>query len=441
MTVLLVFLAAPASSQAAFTFIGTVSGSGAGGPEVAVAPNGDAVFGWTKFDATSQDCCDRVYARPRSATGALGAVQMLSAPGQNAYLSEIGIDADGDAVFAWSSGGVVQTRVRSADGSLSPIQTLSQDPSSPPQLAVAGNGRAVFAWAAGGRVRARARSATGALSPVQILSGFRGVYPDVAIDSDGDSVFVWRLEGRDAGCDPYPDDPPQCKQRFQGRARSAGGALSPVHDLSDGGAYPLPHVDVDSDGDAVFAWLRLRPGGLVVETRALSAAGVLSPVQEVSDSPENYAPDVGVDADGNAVFVWRRRCAGSSFCGSMRTRARSATGVLGPIQVLSNPHPNLPSPHYPHVAVDADGDAVFTWIGDDGTTQCGGGPCNRTFARSRSASGVLSPLQTVSPAGQPAAHDEVAINANGDAAATWQRLDGTSTSCCSRIQAAVQPAP
>jgi hypothetical protein len=96
------------------------------------------------------------------------------------------------------------------------------------------------------------------------------------------------------------------------------------------------------------------------------------------------------------------------------------------VQTLSEAGQNAQSAR---VAVDTDGDAVFTWSRSDGTNF-------RVQARTRSASGALSrPVQTLSSAGEDAKIPQVAVDATGDAVATWRRSDGANQ----RIQGVVGP--
>ena len=84
------------------------------------------------------------------------------------------------------------------------------------------------------------------------------------MDPAGDAVFTSR---RSDGSNV----------RVQARARSAAGALSAVQTLSAPGDDAFdPQVDVDSDGDAVFAWVIADAVHGRVETRARSAAGTLT---------------------------------------------------------------------------------------------------------------------------------------------------------------------
>ncbi len=418
-------LVAPALAGAVWTTPQDISAAGqnASNSQVAVDADGDTVFVWQGSDGTNT----RIQTRARSAGGALSPVQTISPAGENASAPQVAVDADGDAVFTWTrfdgAYNRVQARARSAAGTLSAVQTLSPAGRGAFQaeVAVDGDGDAVFTWTrfdgANYRIQTRARSAGGTLSAVQTLSGagrnaFGVTGPQVAVDADGDAVFIWE---RDDGTD----------NRVQARARSAAGVLSPVQTLSAAGADGTsPQVAVDADGDAIFTWARAIAGGFRIQTRARTGFGALSAVQDLNVTGQYGArPQVAVDADGDAVFTWLRF--DSALVYAVQARARSAAGNLGTLQTLS-PSGNITA--IPEVAVDTDGDAVFTWQHSDGTN-------TRTQARARSAGGTLSAVQTLSGAGQNAVGTQVAVDAGGDAIVTWQRSDGTSQ----RVQASVGP--
>jgi hypothetical protein len=418
---LLVGLVVPALAWAEWSAPVDLSAAGqnAGVPQVAVDAGGNAVFTWQRFDGANW----RIQARARSATGTLSAVQTLSKSGQDAFGPEVGVDADGNAVFTWQrSDGVnnrVQARARAATGALSVVQNLS-DPGADadlPEVAVDADGDAVFTWrrfdGANARIQARARSATGTLSAVQNVSdaGQNASQPAVAVDPGGDAVLAWRrFDG--------------ANNRVQARARSAAGTLSAVKTLSSSGRdADSPEVAVDTDGDAVFTWTRFDGANERVQARARSTAGTLSAVQNLSDPGRSaFTPQVAVDSGGDAVFTWRR------FDGAnerAQARARSATGTLSAVQTLSDPGR---AAFFPQVAVDTDGDAVFAWARSDGFD-------SRIEARSRSASGTLRPLTILSDPGQDASFPDVAVDPGGDALVTWARSDGAHE----RVQASAGP--
>jgi hypothetical protein len=407
----------------------SAAGQDASNPHVAVDADGDAVFVWRRFDGANY----RVQTRALSAAGALSAVQTLSGSGKDASDPQVAVNAAGKAVFTWSradaSGVHVQARARSAAGILSPVQNLSADGQAAfhPQVAVDDTGDAVFTWVRADvsprQIQARARSASGTLSSIQTLSkaGQDAFEPQVAIDADGDAVFAWRrFDG--------------ANYRIQTRARSAAGTLSAEQTLSKAGRDAANHhVAVDADGDAVYTWTRLDENYAErVQTRARSAAGSLSAVQTLNDQGQQglIDPQVAVDDTGDAVFTWTQ---GAAPLGASRVhaRARSAAGTLSAAQFISD---GVQGAYYSQVAVDADGDAVFTWqqwIND------GFPPANymRVEVRTRSAAGTLRPFTTLSDEGQEAVSPQVATDDTGDAVVTWQRSDGTHT----RIQASAGP--
>jgi hypothetical protein len=141
---------------------------------------------------------------------------------------------------------------------------------------------------------------------------------------------------------------------------------------------------------------------VAIMTQNLSAAGV----------DAFFRPRVAVDADGDAVFAWERRD-GSNF--RVQARTLSTAGVLSSTQNLTA---NGPGNEDPQVAVDADGDAVFTWQRFDGTIS--------GSRRGRSAAGVLGSTQNLSAAAPDAFFaSQIVIDTLGDASVTWQRSDGT----------------
>src|SRR4051794_26979899 len=91
-----------------------------------------------------------LQARARSATGVLSTVQTLSGSGTHPIFPQVGVDADGNAIFAWPNPpGVVRARERSATGVLGPVQPLSGPGAGDQQIAVNSDGHAVIVWVTG----------------------------------------------------------------------------------------------------------------------------------------------------------------------------------------------------------------------------------------------------------------------------------------------------
>jgi hypothetical protein len=295
--------------SAAGTLSGTQTMSAAGQsaeyPQVAVDANGKAVFVWERWDGAAE----RIQARTRGADGTAGSTQTLSATGLDAIYPAVAADPNGHAVVAWEifdgANERIQARTRSADGTRGSTLTLSaagKDAASA-HVAVDPNGNAVFAWLGSDgtvqRMQARARSAAGTLSSTQTLSdpGKNAFEPRVAVDANGNAVFLWqRFDGID--------------NRVQSRARSAAGILSATQTLGSTGTSTAMRAQlaVDAQGNAVAVWEH-REGTAVcclrVEARVRSADNTLGVTQVLSASGEDaQEPDVAVNPNGVAVAVW-----------------------------------------------------------------------------------------------------------------------------------------
>ena len=205
----------------------------------------------------------------------------------------------------------------------------------------------------------------------------------------------------------------------------AGAAWTTPADLSATGADAYtPSVAVDDAGDAVFAWRRFDGANDRIEFQTRTAAGVLGVPQRLSRAGQPAdSQQVAVDADGDAVFTWLRS---DGTHDRVQARALSATGTLSNIRTLSRAGQDA---HDPQVAVDEDGDAVITWRRFDGTN-------TRIQASALSSGGVVTGPATLSDAGEDALHPDVAVTANGDAIITWDRFDGTDD----RVQAMTRSA-
>jgi hypothetical protein len=88
------------------------AGADANAPQIAIDSTGNAVAVWYRFDGTF----DRIQAAVRPANGSFGAVQTLSAPGQEAFEPRVaaGPNADANAAAVWTATVGSNLRVQSA---------------------------------------------------------------------------------------------------------------------------------------------------------------------------------------------------------------------------------------------------------------------------------------------------------------------------------------
>ena len=205
----LALTAAPAPAATEFTWSSPVQLSAAGQhawtPDVAYSPNGSAVIAWGRYDG-AQYVAQAVI---RNANGTLGPVKTIATSSQVLGGPKVGIDAQGNALLAWSrwdgNDFLVQARTLSAAGALGLAATLSTwgHDASTPELAVNRNGDGVITWTRYDgdhyQLEARTMSTTGARGGIEMISDDLQEYaedmdvrdPDVGIDGAGNATFVF----------------------------------------------------------------------------------------------------------------------------------------------------------------------------------------------------------------------------------------------------------
>jgi hypothetical protein len=386
--------------------------STAANPYVATDADGDAALTW-EFGPS----LNRVQARTLSAAGTLGTVHELGqTTGAVDRFARVATDRSGDSVFAWTRSDpsdAVLARRLSATGTLSSIIQISRGgdpgPFSAPEVATDRNGDTVFTWVNlsgfNTRVQARTLSASGALGPIRNVSPAGEIGSQPQVATDRSGDSVLTWV-REDGIDGDADI-------VQARQMSVNGSLGPINDLSaPAGRAFAPQVASDEDGDAVFTWLRFDGNRDRAQGRTMTSAGALGATFVLTPSgPSARDPQVAIDANGDAVFTWQRFEVDSD---RIQSRTRTAAGTLGAITNLSAAGGDA---YAPQVASRDDGSSVFVWLRFDGAN-------DRVQARTMTAGGVLGGVQTISDAGADALTPQVAIGAtSGPAVATWERAD------------------
>jgi hypothetical protein len=217
----------------------------------------------------------------------------------------------------------------------------------------------------------------------------------VAADADGNALIVWRqVDGENF--------------RILLRSRAASGALGAITALSKRGQRSdTPQIAMGPAGDALIVW-----STDIVQARARSASGTLGPIMKLS-RVNSAAPQVAMNASSDAIVVWRRFDEKNSVI-RIDARARSASGVLGPVQTLSDSTQNA---DVPQVAITDAGDAMVVWRHFDGTNW-------RIQARTRFADGTLGPVRMVSKTNEDGQGPKVVLDADGTALVVWQSSVG-----------------
>ena len=288
------------SAAAIFGEPETISPEGipASEPQIAADERGNAIAVWTAGEEGALE----VQARFRPAGGPWGAVETLSAPGEDSSSPQVVFDERDNALVAWTS-----------------FQTSQADPPTP----VA-------------RVRASFRPRGGGFGPSQVVHEEAGnevifFQPQLAINES--AALVWTRA--------TPDGATTVQAAF----RPKGGSFGPAQDLVTGGFDP--DVAVDERGNTIVV---ATGESLQVVSSFKPRTGSFGVAQPISQG-DGFTPRVATDEDSNAIAVWDT---GRSYRGLVPPRRRAASA---PSQPLSDPGLTA---FDPDVAFD-DEDAVIAW--------------------------------------------------------------------------------
>jgi hypothetical protein len=343
-----------------------------------------------------------IETRVRTPDGILGPINSVAPSGSH---HDLAVDGAGNVHFTWQMGGAaVYARRLDADGTLGSAFALA--PGGNPRLAAGPTG-AVFAWtretASGLVVEGQRVALDGTLGPVKLISAPGTIVePEVALDDTGNAVFVWT---RGIGLDAVTET----------RRWSAAGELDPIKEVAGTAGFVAgPQVAFDSAGTALY--VVARSDGL--KLRRMAPDGTLSAVQDLRMRPTDHAfdPQIAPSGDGAAQIVWRAFSAEDGYV--IETRHRFSNGLLSEVRILGSYDPGINASA--DVAFDDQGNAHHVWLtSKDGETV--------VMGRTRSSSGALGPLHQLSSNQGSAIHPALSSGGAGRPVATWIREVDSST--------------
>jgi hypothetical protein len=225
--------------------------------------------------------------------------------------------------------------------------------------------------------------------------------PQVAVDVHGDAVAVWQQSD---GSHTHI---------WANRYVAGSGWLTPILIETDDTADATdPQIAVDADGNAVAVWVQ---NGMSWSNRYTAGVGWSAAIPITGNSSNENAPRIGLDANGDAVAVWIHFDGAKNDVWANHYTAGWGWGTATTIGDGSG------DAGVPQVGVDTNGNAVAVWQQSDGIRT------NIWTNRYAAASGWgAAALIETNDAGD-AANPQVAVDANGNAAAVWQQSDGSRT--------------
>ncbi len=279
-------------------------------------------------------------------------------------------------------------------------------------------GVAFLACSAGSTLGTPSADATPTWLPPVSLSEQRfeiEAYGDqVALDSHGDALAVW--------VQAYTNGPEIVESAF----RPAGGSWQdPVALSEEDGRAGGPQVAFDAHGDAVATWLDESGGADLAEAASRPAGGSWQPPVNISDGVSGSGAELAVDPAGDAVAVWGR--------GSVIKSAFMPSGGSWepPVNLTEEAFSAYVHARISQVVFDSRGDATAIWTRDNNGAQ------NVVQASTKPAGGSWQPPVNVSDGGGNTREPRLALDAQGDAVAVWEREDSTGHGL---VQASTKPA-
>jgi len=296
---------------------------------------------------------------PAAMAGWLPAVD-ISEPGEHAGNPHVVLDSEGNATAVWDRWNGVDTVVESA------YRPAGEGWGTPIDLSV----------------------------PVlegEVVPGAHDAQsPQIAVDRNGNVTVLWE---RYAGT----------KVVLQSVDRPAGGSWSAPVDIGEVnlGAAPEPWIAVDWEGNATAVWKK----GEVIQSAFRPFAGSWAAPIPISPG-ESFVPQAAMDARGDVTAVWMH------FDGSRHVvegAYRPEGGEWESPTLVSEPGESAGNPH---VALDASGDSLVAWRGEDK---------GKEFVRAayRPVGEPWGPPANVSSEGEQVQAVRDAVDPEGNAIVAW----------------------
>ena len=230
-------------------------------------------------------------------------------------------------------------------------------------------------------------------------------YAEAEFDASGNAVAVW-VQSNGTRNNVWAN-------RY---AAGTGWGTAELIETDDAGGATRADVAVDAAGNAVAVWYQSDGTRYNIwANRYVAGTGWgTAELIETDDTDNANAPKVEMDGAGNAIAVWYQ-WDGTRY-NIWANRYVAGTG-WGTTQLIESDNAGGVGP--PHVAMDPSGNAVAVWQQDDGTRY--------NIWANRYATGTgWGPAELVETNDTGAAqYPHVAVDAAGNALAVWQQNDGT----------------
>jgi hypothetical protein len=401
----------------------------AGRPQIAFAPNGDAMAVWMQADSLYFHVWARHYT---AASNSWGTEVLVGTGAGDGWDPKLAFDAQGNALVIWQQDSLAPGSVRydiwssyyTAGGGWGGPQLVESDDAGSaqsPEVVFDANGTGIAVWVQSDGIVSQARTnryTAGTWGTVTILEASTpgaSNTPQIAIDASGDAVVVWtRYDG-------------VSDKIYSSRYALPGGWGAPVQI----GSGLEPQVASDASGNALAVWTQ--SGGIWSNRYTTGVGWGTAALIEWSGGSASSA-HVAFDPSGNAVAVWQQN---GGFGTNSRIWSNRYTAGVGwggfPSLIQTDSSGGATGTALtPQIAIDANGNALAVWVQPDGASD--NTPdiwVNRYTAGSGwGTTANLGQIRINIPgaAGAPALQPQIAMDGNGNALVVWTQSDGVNDS-------------
>lgn len=422
-------MALAATARAAPAWISPVTFGPAdesGAPEIAVAPDGEAIATWVGSGREGIQVSTRRPGQAWSASTTIAPVR------EEVEGPEIAVAA-GKAVIVWSDNArtrsgaarVVLAATRLHPGRWGKPQNISaekrwrEEPEGrEPQVTITRGGKATVIWTAGDEghsttsfIRSATQAAGGASwrAPVGLPGSIEGEAPQVGMTPSGETVAIWGAA--------YDEE-----SGIEVAGRPVKGPWKRSGRLGFPGPFPQPQLAITSRGEAIGVWLKEPEDGIgaVLEVATRPPGGKWK-VKALARKSYSASPSIVTEPGGRVRLVWIIGGLFGSATEVVSSTHSPGTGWTAPTGLAAEGL-QIPQGGEPLIAVTPAGESIAVWQTGDQP-----GKASLIEEASKPLGGYWSEPTAIftAPAGPRVGGLRLAVAPTGEAFALWQAYDGS----------------
>src|SRR3989344_188965 len=391
-------------------------------PQIAIDGNNNAIAVWSQSDGTRNNIWSNRYT---ASTNTWGTAELLETDNAgDAYVPQIAIDGNNNAIVVWYQSDGVRTNLYSNRYTASTntwgiaelIETDNVGNASSPQIAIDANNNAVVVWAQNDGARdnvwsnryTASTNTWGTAELIETDDAGGATAPQIAVDGNNNAIAVWNQS------DGTRDN--IWSNRYTASTNTWGAAE--LLETDDAGTANSPQIAIDANNNAMAIWYQsdgtsnnIYSNRYTISTNSWGTAQLV----EV-DAGAATGPQIAIDTNNNAMAVWRQHD-GARFS-VYANRYTASTNTWGTAELIETD--NAGQIFTPQIAIDANNNAMAVWRQFDGTIFS---VYSNRYTASTNTWGTAELVETDNVGG--VFTPQIAIDGSNNAITIWANYDGT----------------